>query len=121
MPLGIVINDAVGHAFQNSPGIASGKGPYLSGGSTIEVDLYETVAIRNGTLSDGTAVLLDDALTYTAGLKLFASENGYLTCVPEDAYEVVHGNQTVATATVVAIVLSTPNATNGKMFLDVRI
>ena len=88
------------------------------------MDLYETVAIHNGTLSDGTAVLADDALTYTSGLLLYASENGYLTCVPEDSYEVVHGVSVVGTdpgPTVIGVVLQAPTGSSATMVLDLRV
>lgn len=123
-PLGLFINDSVGNAYENTPGIASGKGPYVSGGGTYKVDLYETVAIRSGTLSDGTSVAADDTLSYSAGLLLYASENGYLTCVPEDSYESVHGSETVGTApgpTVVGVVLQAATSSSATLVLDLRV
>ena len=30
-PLGIFLNDAIGNAYENTPGVASGRGPYVSG------------------------------------------------------------------------------------------
>jgi len=121
LPLGLFINDAVGNPYENTPGIASGKGPYVCSGGTYKVDLYETIAINTGTLSDGTAVNADDTLTYTAGLKLYASENGILTCVPEDCYEDVHGGFTAATSTIIGIVLQAPTSADAFMVLDLRI
>lgn len=123
-PLGLFINDSVGNAFENTPGIASGKGPYVSGMGTYQVDLYETVAINSGTLTDGTGVSADATLVYTAGLLLYASENGFLTSVPEDAYEVVHGAATVGTdpgPTVIGVVLQAPTATSATMVVDLRV
>lgn len=121
LPLGLFINDAVGNAYENTPAIASGKCPYLCDHGLHQVDLYETIAINAGTLSDGTAILADGAITYTSGLKLYASENGILTCVPEDAYEVVHGGFTVANATVVAVVVQAPTAASATMVVALRI
>jgi len=121
LPIGLFINDAVGNAYENTPGIASGKGPYVHSGGQYRIDLYETVAINAGTFSDGTAILADGAITYTAGLKLYASENGILTCVPEDAYEVVAGTQSTATATVVGVVIQAPTTASATMVVDLRI
>ena len=123
-PLGLFINDSVGNAYENTPGVASGKGPYMCSGGTYEVDLYETVAIRNGTLSDGTAILADGAITYTCGLLVYASENGYITAVPEDSYESVHGSETVGTAPgpkVMGVVLQAPTANSATMVIDLRV
>ena len=41
-PLGILINDVAGNANENTPSVASGKGPYLHAGAEVEVDVYET-------------------------------------------------------------------------------
>lgn len=65
--LGVFINTAVGNDFENQPGVASGKGPYVSGQGTYANSLYETL--------DNAGV----ALTYTTGDALYASLNGYLT------------------------------------------
>lgn len=129
LPLGLFINDAVGNAYENTPGIASGKGPYVCSGGVYRVDLYETVAIRAGTLSDGTSVSLDDTLTYTAGMLLFASENGYLTCNPADSYEAQHGEATlVATdaavfqaVTPMGVVLQAPTASSSTLVVQLRV
>jgi hypothetical protein len=40
-PVGLFINDALGNAFENTPAVASGKCPYIRGGS-VGVKLYET-------------------------------------------------------------------------------
>lgn len=63
--LGVFINTAVGNAYENTPGPASGKGPYVSGQGTYANSLYET---------SNTAA----AVTYTTGDSLVASINGYL-------------------------------------------
>lgn len=80
-PLGLFINDALGNAYENTPGPASGKGPYLRGGSAA-LKLYETK--QQTTVGGGTA---GTALTYTAGDRLYASVNGYLTNRWQDSYE----------------------------------
>lgn len=72
-PLGCFINTAVGNAFENQPGPASGKGPYMSGQGTYGNALFETQA-----LATVGAVTAGDDLIYTAGQELMASRNGYL-------------------------------------------
>lgn len=73
-PLGLFINNAVGNAFENTPGVASGKGPYVSSQGTYASSLYETEA---QTTAYNAAI--GDDLTYTTGMPLMASLNGYLT------------------------------------------
>ena len=70
-PLGIFINTAVGNAYENTPGPASGKGPYVSGQGTYANSLYETQSVVAGTIGND--------LTYTTGEYLYGSVNGYLT------------------------------------------
>ena len=72
-PLGCFINTAVGNAFENQPGPASGKGPYMSGQGTYGNQLFETQA-----LATSGAVAVGDDLIYTGGQELVASRNGYL-------------------------------------------
>jgi hypothetical protein len=68
--LGVFINNASGNAFENQPGVASNRGPYVSAQGTFANLLYET---RNAT--DGTAL----NVAYTPGVALHASLNGFLT------------------------------------------
>lgn len=72
-PLGIFVNTAVGNAFENQPGPASGKNTYMSAEGTYGNQLFETqlLAATGG-------ILLGDDLIYTAGQELVASRNGYL-------------------------------------------
>ncbi len=108
-PLGLFLNDAIGNAFENTPGVASGRGPYVSGsGSCVGVSVYET-KIQTGGGAGG-------AVTYAAGDKLFASCNGLLTNVEADAYETLAGG----TATVMGIVKVAPDANSSLLILDVR-
>ena len=72
-PLGLFINTAVGNAYENTPGIASGKGPYVSGQGTYGNALYETES-----QAGGGAYNKGDDLTYTTGMALMSSLNGYL-------------------------------------------
>lgn len=74
-PLGCFINDAAGNAFENHPGVASGRGPYMSGQGTYGNALFETQVL------DGSAITnfsTGDALPYMTGVDLIASRNGYL-------------------------------------------
>lgn len=80
-PLGLFINDALGNAYENTPGSASGKGPYLRGG-TVGVKIYETQV--QTTVNGG---VVGTALTYTTGDRLYASVNGLLTNRWQDSYE----------------------------------
>lgn len=73
-PLGLFINNAAGNTFENQPGLASGKGPYVSAQGTMASQLFET-AILDGSVA--TASTGDD-LTYVTGATLIASRNGYL-------------------------------------------
>lgn len=72
-PLGLFINNAVGNAYENTPGPASGKGPYVSGMGTYASQLFETQA-----LGAAGAYGANDDLTYLTGMGLMASRNGYL-------------------------------------------
>jgi hypothetical protein len=109
-PLGIFINDAVGNAFENTPGVASGRGPYVHGsGSTLAVAVYET----KGQIGSPGATL-----TYATGDRLYASVNGLLTNVLADSYE---QNAAAGTATVMGIVKVAPDANSSLLVLDLRV
>ena len=72
-PLGLFINTAVGNAYENTPGPASGKGPYVSAQGTFASQLFETEALAAaGAYAQGAT------LTYTTGMALAASDNGFL-------------------------------------------
>ena len=109
-PLGLFINDAVGNAFENTPGVASGRGPYVSGQGVVGVTLWETQQQIGGSA----------ALTYAAGDPLYASVNGLLTNRIDDAYEY----QVVAdpdNVTIMGILRVAPDADNSLMVLDLRV
>jgi len=72
-PLGVFVNTAVGNAFENQPGPASGKNTYVSAQGTYGNQLFETQA-----LATVGAVTVGDDLIYQAGQELVASRNGYL-------------------------------------------
>lgn len=116
-PLGLFINDAAGNAFENTPGPASGKAPFLRGGSC-GVKLYETQQQLGGS----------SALTYSEGDFLYASVNGLLTNRWQDSYEAqwitaaATGSGTAGAATEpdctrMGCVVAPPDATTGEMFL----
>jgi hypothetical protein len=72
-PLGLFINNAVGNAYENTPGPASGRGPYVSAMGTYASALFETQCLAAiGALAQGAA------LPYITGVPLVASLNGYL-------------------------------------------
>lgn len=109
-PLGLFLNDALGNAFENTPGVASGRAPYVCGMATVGVALWETQRQIGGST----------ALTYAVGDRLYASVNGLLTNRIEDAYEY----QVVAdpdNVTVMGVVKVAPDANNTLMILDLRV
>jgi hypothetical protein len=113
-PLGIFINTANGNSYENTPGTASGKGPYVSGQGTYANSVFETVTI------DATDVGIGTALVYAAGDLLFASQNGYLTncATEEDGHEVTAG----ATAnTTIAILKMPADAAQDEIVYDQRV
>lgn len=75
LPLGCFINNATGNPYENLPGVASGKGPYVAAMGTYGSRLFETQLL---VATSGTVVAAGTALTYVAGQKLVASQNGYL-------------------------------------------
>lgn len=122
VPLGLFINDAIGNPYENTPGPASGRGPYFCGAGTFGVSIYET-KVQTSTLS-GTP---GTAITYHPGDRLYASVNGLLTNVIGDAYEANVTGQgsslTVAQAftTVVGVVKVVPDSTASLLVIDLRI
>ena len=120
-PLGCFINDSIGNAFENTPGIASGKGPYLAGvGACLANQIYETKSQGLSSPAIGTA------LTYAPGDNLFVSANGYLTNNMLDAYEYQVAVSSppypaAHVATVVGVVKVTPDANSSLLVYDTRI
>jgi len=112
-PLGIFINDALGNAFENTPGVASGRGPYVCGsGSVLGVAVYET-KIQIGAST---------ALTYSSGDLVYASVNGLLTNRVQDAYEYnVSGQNQVYFPAVMGVVKVAPDANNALLVIDLRV
>lgn len=111
-PLGIFLNDAAGNAYENTPGPASGRGPYVCGsGSCVGLTIYETQVQLGG--------FKGNPLTYTPGDLLYASVNGLITNLLADAMETVNGF--VGTATVVGVLKAAVDATTPMLILDMRI
>ncbi len=110
-PLGVFINDALGNAFENTPGVASGQGPYMSAQGTFGNRLYETqVQVGGGAGA---------ALVYSPGDSLWASRNGLLTNVAADTFEVISGAG--GPATLIGILKHAPEADFAEMLYDQRI
>jgi hypothetical protein len=78
-PLGVFINSANGNAFENTPGTASGLGPYVSACGTYGNRLFETDLLAQVTATQAEPGL---DITYVSGMNLVASRNGYL--MPEE-------------------------------------
>lgn len=138
-PLGLFINDSLGNSNENTPGVASGKGPFLRGGSC-GVKIYETqvqtvlgatVGIAPITAGKSVGNSVGDALTYSVGDILYASVNGFLTNVWQDSYEAAWldanslgsaaaGHPVEGDVTRMGTVLSPSDSTSTEMFLSLR-
>jgi len=125
-PVGVFINNATGYNFVNQPGLASGRGPYVSAQGTYGNATYETQA-----LGATTGVTAGDTLTYVTGQELIASRNGYLmprvfpnlgtnrsTDVAGLAAEVASG---AAASTTIAVLRHVPDSTVNELVYDQRI
>jgi hypothetical protein len=112
-PLGILINDSIGNPFENTPGVASGKGPYVCGnGSCVANSIYET-QVQIGVGAGG-------SITYAPGNKLYASVNGFVTNVLGDAYE-YQVNAFVYDCTEIGVVKVAPDANSSLLVFDMRV
>lgn len=126
-PLGIFINDALGNAFENTPGVASGRGPYIQGsGGCVGNTLYETKNQLGGT--GGRPGTAGAAVTYAAGNRLVVSINGLVTNVVADAYELnttgAYAGTPPANTTpfaYVGLVKVAPDANSSLLVYDTRI
>ena len=81
-PVGVFINDANGYAYQNLPGQASGKGPYVSAQGSYGNQLFETQILDGAGITNFNT---GDPLPYVTGVRLVASRNAYL--MPADAID----------------------------------
>lgn len=79
-PLGVFINSAAGNPYENTPAVASGVGPYVSGMGTYGSSLYETDIIDTVADAGGGAgnYAIGTDLVYNTGNELIASRNGLL-------------------------------------------
>ena len=109
--LGVFINNAAGNAFENQPGVASNRGPYVSAQGTYGNKLYETQILAGG----GVGAQGDD-LTYSVGQSLVASLNGYLTNNQSTVDEHALGG-----ATVIGILKIVPDSNSDELVYDQRI
>jgi len=111
-PLGVFINNASGNAFENTPGVASNRGPYVSAQGSYANRLYETVDLTNG-----------NAITYVVGDFLVASVNGYLTNqdTADNSHAVEHGQNLAGASTVIAVLKITPDSSSDELVYDQRI
>ena len=127
VPLGLFINTAVGNSFENTPGTASGKGPYVSGQGTYSSQLFETQFLA----ASGGGGAAGDDLTYTAGMKLIASRNSYLMPLWDidnggtfanagNCAEVEHGHA-AGTETLMGILKMPADATQAEIVFDQRV
>ena len=103
--LGVFLNNAAGNAFENQPGVASNRGPYVSAQGTYGNKLYETKQDLANAPVD---------ITYAVGDSLVASVNGYLTsgAVAADIH---------ASATVIGILKIVPDSNSDELVYDQRI
>jgi hypothetical protein len=108
--LGLFINDAAGNDYENLPGVASNRGPYVSGQGTYGSQLYETQHL--GTNAD---------LTYIVGERLFGSRNGYLTNQTGAANTSEETNGVVGGPTLLGILKIVPDAALAEMVFDLRV
>lgn len=116
LPLGVFINSANGNSFENTPGTASGKGPYVSSQGTYGNSLFETYNLNTG-----------GALTYATGDQLIASLNGYLTNVEANNSYLQDSTGTAFTGAdnsddiVIGIVKMPADSVQGELVYDQRI
>lgn len=130
--LGLFINHAVGYNYENQPGVASGKGPYVSAQGTHGDSLYETHLIANS--ADAVNSPAGTAITYRVGNRLMASRNGYImptqviggdggidNCDVQamTAESFVHAAN--GSATIIGIVKMPPDSTQNEVVFDQRI
>jgi hypothetical protein len=124
-PVGCFINNAAGNPYENLPASASGVGPYVSAMGTYGTRLFETQALQAaGALAQG------DSLTYTAGMELVSSVNGYLMprtqgvagAITLDAVgialEVENGH---AASTLIGVLKMVPDSVQTELVFDQRV
>lgn len=123
-PVGLFINNAVGNAYENTPGPASGLGPYVSAMGTYASQLFETQAPAAAGAYGANADLI-----YTSGMGLMASRNGYLIPTQDSAGATLAATATfssevtngAAVATTIAILRMPADSTQPEVVFDQRI
>lgn len=130
--LGVFLNSAAGNAYENTPGVASGKGAYTCAGGCYGSQLFETALIANS--ADAVNSPAGSAITYITGQALVASRNGYL--MPSaviggdggiDSTDVVamtaesFVRNTVGSATVIGVLKMPADAVQNEIIFDQRI
>lgn len=129
--LGCFINSANGNPYENTPGVASGVGPYVSGMGTFGNALYETQV----TVTPGGDPAAGAAMSYYNGSLLTASRNGYLQSkwTANAAGVLVDQGGTVAcsaetfvtavaqTETIIGVLKMAPDAVQTELVYDQRI
>lgn len=115
-PLGLFINSANGNAFENTPGVASGVLPYVCGMGTYGNALYETHLISTGA-----------ALTYTPGVPVISSLNGFLqplrtgNTTTDDAANAAEQAGRGEASTILGIIKMVPDAVQTELVIDARV
>lgn len=113
-PLGVFLNDGLGNPYENTPGVSSGRGPYVCGsGTTVGLSVYET----KGQITQG-PVTAGAAMTYATGDKVYASVNGLVTNLATDSYE---HNAVANSQTVIGVVKVAPDANSSLLVIDLRV
>lgn len=127
--LGLFINAAQGNAFENTPGVASGVGPYVCAMGTYGNALYETLMqVTAAGFAAGTP-----HVWYT-GVALISSVNGYImprdqlvggvvtsldiasTCAAESFVTAVNG-----TSTLLGVLKMPPDSVQNEIVFDLRV
>ena len=105
--VGIAVNNAVGNPYESSSAVASGKVVYAHGsGTVLRTDIYETMDSLTGLTP----------IAYTAGDKVYASQNGLLTNLAG-----LDSTSVLPFSTLIGIVLSAPTATDPYMSVQMKI
>jgi len=131
-PLGLFINSANGNAFENTPGVASGIGPYVCAMGTYGDSLYETALIGDSVGGDPIA---GTAIVYVNGQRLISSRNGFLlpATVLNAAGTLVISTDDITVAaesfvftldnssTVIGVLKMPPDATQTELVFDARL
>lgn len=128
--VGVFIDNAVGYPFMNQPSLSTGQLTYVSGMGTYGSKLYETQALAtSGALTQG------DDISFTTGVRVIASRNGYLmpdrtlaagAFVSLDtasyaAERIANGPQASGSATTLGITRLVPDSVQNEVVYDARI